>query len=232
MATKKKTKIDVGSALTYPFQDKEWGKKFLIAFVLMLTIIMAPAVTGWSLEIARDVIAGKRAKLPKWEKISHYWSQGFSLGITNLIWAFFPLYLFFCLLVFGLSFALAELPSANQIFGVYSLAITALLTTLAQVSYVLALGFYSETGSITESIQFRLGWRLIRANWKQFLGVSFLSSFISNALSFGGYALWGQLGSWAGAIILGGVINVFVMHLYGQVFRNAKLRMSARSIAG
>jgi hypothetical protein len=227
VATKKKTKIDLRSALTYPFQDKEWAKKFLIAFVLMLTIIMAPAVSGWSLGIARDVIAGKRAKLPKWEQISHYWSQGFSLGITNLIWVFFPLYLFCCLLVYVFILASAELPSINPLVAGYSVVITALLTTPAQVSHILAVGFYLETGSITESIQFRLGWRSIRANWKQFLGVSLVSSFISNGLSIGGYALWGQLGSWAGVIILGGVINIFVMHLYGQVFRNAKLRMGA-----
>ena len=57
--------MDFGLAFSFPFQDKNWLQKILIAGLIMLIPIVGWfAVIGWALEITRRVVRQYPTRFP------------------------------------------------------------------------------------------------------------------------------------------------------------------------
>lgn len=77
--------MDLGLAFSFPFQDEEWIKKFVIAAVLLfIPVVGWLAVFGWTIEITRRVIRESEEPLPDWTEFADL----FVLGLKGFVIGF------------------------------------------------------------------------------------------------------------------------------------------------
>lgn len=222
----KQRSIDIDYAFKFVFQDKEWFNKIGVAALLTLTVIGFLAVMGWALEIQRRVIQNKKVTpLPDWTPLGEYFVSGLKLWLVYFILSL-PATLISCALSFPIMFsAMQNLDpqSSQQVFAPHGLVLAMqplvyLLSIPALLAQPIASSFFAEDSSFKKAFRFRYGILLFRANWKQFLGVIFLSFTANYAASLVGFA----------ALCIGLLfttpIALAVMHnFYGQAYRNAVL---------
>lgn len=80
--------MDIGTAFSFPFQDKEWATKLILAAVIMLIPVLGIIVVlGWMLAITRNVIQGKAQPLEGWSDFATLLTLGFKAFIVSLIYA-------------------------------------------------------------------------------------------------------------------------------------------------
>jgi hypothetical protein len=115
--------MDFGKALTFMFQDPNWVSKIGIGIlVLLVGIVLSPVLiglaaifilTGYSLDVVRNVLDGKEHPLPEWQDWSGFFIRGLKLVGVFLVLAlpFIPL-----MIPFGIGNALTT--SDNQAVNV------------------------------------------------------------------------------------------------------------------
>lgn len=80
--------MDLGLAFSFPFQDKEWVKKVVIAAVLLfIPVIGWIAVFGWGLETTRRVIRASEQTLPDWNEFADYIILGIKGSVIFLVYS-------------------------------------------------------------------------------------------------------------------------------------------------
>jgi hypothetical protein len=80
--------MDLGLAFSYPFQDKDWVTKLLLAGVLLLIPVLGIIVVmGWSLAITRNVIKGEAQPLVGLSDFADLLTIGFKAFMITLIYA-------------------------------------------------------------------------------------------------------------------------------------------------
>jgi hypothetical protein len=94
--------MEIGRSFTFPFQDKSWLSKLLIAAVISLVPILNFALVGWMVEIARRVMSHEPEELPGWEDFGKKWMGGLYYTVAAFIYAL-PVILVVCIMggVFG-----------------------------------------------------------------------------------------------------------------------------------
>jgi hypothetical protein len=89
--------MDIGKAFTFMFSDPDWLRKLGIGTLVMLAgIIFSPVligliplviVTGYTLDVTRNVLDGQTNPLPQWEDWGGFLSRGFKLCVVYIVWA-------------------------------------------------------------------------------------------------------------------------------------------------
>lgn len=89
--------MDFGKAFTYMFEDPDWLRKLGIGTALTLIgVLLAPVligiipliiVTGYSVDVVRNVRRRASYPLPEWEDWGGFLSRGFKLFVAMLVWA-------------------------------------------------------------------------------------------------------------------------------------------------
>jgi hypothetical protein len=222
--------LDLNVAFKFFFADPQWPAKAAVGGLLTLTIIGCPALLGWGLFIQRRAIEGEEAILPEWNNLVDYWILGLKSVVSGLVWMA-PYWLTFFLLFFPAMF----LPLAAQsetdwwvpiyvtsMFGVQALSFLGML----YIYLILPIytGLLAESQSLTGSLNFGRGLRLLRANWLQFAGVALLSLAINYAASFAGLVFL-----CLGMFFTYPIGWAIASNLFGQSYRIAAAKLAAES---
>src|SRR5450432_99284 len=107
--------IDIGRAVTYPFEDRQWATK--VGILLVLGLIPGLNVIVWggyAISVARNVLRGEQYPLPAWDNWSDIAVRGLLSIVATLIY-FLPALLVSCCLS-----VIFPLVSGRSFGGVYN----------------------------------------------------------------------------------------------------------------
>ena len=80
--------MDFGLAFSFPFQDPDWVKKLAIAAVIgVIPLIGQIAVLGWTIMLAKRVIAGEEHPMPDWEEAGEIFTAGLKAFVIGFVYA-------------------------------------------------------------------------------------------------------------------------------------------------
>jgi Sec-independent protein secretion pathway component TatC len=91
--------MDIGKSFTFVFEDKDWITKILIAaailllgiifsWMLLIPLILAYALlSGYGVEILRQVVRGDLDKLPEWDDWGALLIEGVKVIVIGLVYA-------------------------------------------------------------------------------------------------------------------------------------------------
>ncbi len=90
--------MDIGKSFSYVFQDRDWLKKVLIGSLILavslpFTVVLVgflglAIVSGYTLEVLRNVRQGSTHPLPEWrDKWSEWMILGLKLWLALLVWS-------------------------------------------------------------------------------------------------------------------------------------------------
>lgn len=88
--------LNVSRAFTFGFEDEQWIVKLLVGALLLLVslvfsivlvgILPALVLSGYSVAIARNVGRGEELPLPQWEALTGMLADGFRLAVAYFVW--------------------------------------------------------------------------------------------------------------------------------------------------
>jgi hypothetical protein len=78
--------LDYGTPFRYPFEDKAWPRKLLLASLLTYTLVGAAPVLGWTIAAARQVARGGSGPLPALTDWKTNWRLGGRLALAGAVW--------------------------------------------------------------------------------------------------------------------------------------------------
>lgn len=217
--------MNYGEAFTFIAKDEDWLKKLAIGAVFailapLLFIGLLPLL-GWALEIARRVIDGEEPVLPEWSNIGGLYVSGIKLIVLFFVWAL-P-----ATLVFGIAGAAsAFLPSAmgsdDPTWGLICAACAGLVGLVYMVLFgVLAPGAFGElaaTGSLGRALNPANALAVLKANPAGSIISAILGGIVPSLAQSLGAVICG-----VGAFPAMAYGFAFMGHLYGQVYREAKV---------
>src|SRR3990172_6802036 len=212
--------MDIGAALTFVTQDKDWIKKILIGAVLVLTGIGTIPVLGWALEITRRVIRGDAEPLPEWTDFGKFIVDGLKLALGAIVWSLPYIIIAACL--GGIGTALANRGSQSDL-GTATTILSVCLGVFALpyfIVYGLLLpcmaGVFAETGSFRAALNPVTAWKLVRANIGGYVIAFLVGDIILSVATFVG-TLVCLIGLFPASAYAYAVLG----HLYGQAHRKA-----------
>jgi Protein of unknown function (DUF4013) len=102
--------MELGRSFTFPFQDKSWFSKLIIAALISFVPILNFALIGWMVEIAHRVMNREPEELPGWDNFGKKWMGGLYYAVAGFIYSL-PVMLVACVMgaiSFGSSLALSQ----------------------------------------------------------------------------------------------------------------------------
>jgi hypothetical protein len=167
---------------TFPFEDRDWGNKFVIGSLLHLIapfLLYLPIVfpRGYSLRVWRDAVQGLSPRLAEWDDWEGMGLRGVVYYAVLLLWSL-PVWLVWgAVAVLAVSGGLgvgwiAEASEEGAIAGSLMLAaglglailVAALITFVFGLVYPVAVGRYLEKGRFGAAFELGAVWRITRAN--------------------------------------------------------------------
>jgi hypothetical protein len=103
--------MEIGRSFTFPFQDKSWFSKLIIAALISMVPILNFALVGWMVEIARRVMNHDLEELPGWDDFGKKWMGGLYYAVAGFIYAL-PVMLVAC--VMGVASGAIAAASSNS----------------------------------------------------------------------------------------------------------------------
>jgi hypothetical protein len=213
--------MDIGAALGFVTQDKDWIKKILIGAVLVLTVIGMIPVLGWTLEITRRVIRGDAEPLPEWTEFGKFIVDGLKIIVVAFIWSLPYVILSACL--GGIGTALSS--SGSQSDAATATTILSVCLGIIALPYFILyglllpgmVGILSESDSLGAALNPASAFKLFRANIGGYVIAFLVGDIIVSVATFVGslVCLIGVLPATAYAYAVLG-------HLYGQAHRKAR----------
>lgn len=241
---------------TFPFEDEDWGSKFLMGSLFYLIspfLLFVPLIIpqGYALRVWRDAVAGLPPRLPRWDD----WEE---MGIRGLVYyAIAFLYSLPLLVVWAIVIAVTvggvlvlvwvsegvegggvsvAVPGVVTLFlvvigglmAVVALAISFFIGLLLSV----AISRYLETGRFGAAFEFGAVWRAMRAN----LGGLAIAWAVLLVMGLLLGTLVGQLnaipccGSFFAYLLMMPIafyLSLVQARLMGQVYHQAQLRLSS-----
>jgi hypothetical protein len=89
--------MDFGKAFTFMFDDPDWVRKLGIGVVvglvatllspILIGLIPAIMILGYSLDVLRNVNNGQERPLPEWEDWGGFLARGFKLVVAFFVWS-------------------------------------------------------------------------------------------------------------------------------------------------
>ena len=228
--------MDIGKSFSYQFEDKQWISKLGLGAVISLVPILNFAMSGYIVDILRNVENNVAEPLPNWDDLSKKFSDGLILFAAGLIYAA-PLLPVICLPLGALSFSSLIASNGNfqdfgrSIAGVGAVLFYCLLCIFILYLMVLSLIYpailvmFSRAGTFSACFKFRQAFDMVGRNAGPFitawivsvgagLGVGLIVGFINALIG------WIPCFGWIVALILGLGFGVYIItvhaHLFGQ----------------
>lgn len=159
--------MDIGKSFGYIFEDKNWLSKVLIgALIILVSVPFTPIligflglaiVTGYTLEVLRNVRHGAAQPLPEWrDRWSEWLVAGIKLGIAIFVWSL-PALLLSGFNRIGMAMAMSNSDLLSLFGGLTSFGIACLsflwwiVVALATPAITIRM---AETGDITDAFRF------------------------------------------------------------------------------
>ena len=211
--------MDIGSAFSFVFDDKEWIKKVLIGAVLALTGIGFIPIIGYGLEITRRVAQGHPQPLPDWDDWGKKIIEGLLSGVISFVWALPIVLLSACV-------SIASTVAANNIdseAGGIAVMVLSICVGLIAVIYgvVMALFLPAALAKYAVSGEFGAAFRvgeiigIVRNNLGTYLMVLLIYIVAQIVASLGSIALG------CGVFFTSFYSVLVTYHAYGQAYRVA-----------
>jgi hypothetical protein len=219
--------MQIAEALRFPFEDKKWIEKILIAAVLILTVIGSLAVIGWMAEIIRRVIRRDDEPLAGWGDLGKYFVDGIKLFVIGLIWMLPFILISMCVGVFS---GLASSLTRDSSTGSGAFALLNLCLSFLGLPYALIVSFlipplycvYAMHGEFGHAVNPARAWELARVN----LGGFAIAWIVAGILAVVASSI-GLLLCFVGVYLLSAYAVTAAAHLYGQAGREAMASLPA-----
>ena len=233
--------MDIGKSFSYPFEDKEWVSKMGLGAVISMVPILNFAMTGYMVEIVRNLMDGSREPLPNWDDLGKKFMDGLMLVLAGLVYAL-PVILLSCLPLSvmiipailsgnndtqGISDAIAGaggvlFAGMMCVFVVYGLALSVVLPAV----YVI----YAREGTFASCFKLREAFEIIGRNTGEYftawglslvagLGVGLVAGIVSSVLGL--IPCIGWIASIVITLAVGVYLSMIYAHLFGQFGRQA-----------
>lgn len=210
--------LDIGRAITFPFQDTEWVKKVLLGGVIaLIPIIGGFVVYGYALEVARRVYLDDPQPLPEWgEDFGGFLVRGLIFSVALFLW------LLPFMILLGVAAGLgAALGSASDALGA-AVGITtgSLAFILMMVWLVVIMPIAAARYAVGQRFgaMFEVGEMLAEARRAgSAVLVFFLIAVIASVISMAGFLL-----CFVGVIFTSFYSYLIIGHAAGQLYRRAK----------
>jgi len=88
--------MDIGKSFSYPFEDKQWVSKLGLGAVISLVPILNFAMTGYMIQIVRNLMNDVEEPLPNWDDLGKKFMDGLMLILAGLVYAL-PVIILSCL---------------------------------------------------------------------------------------------------------------------------------------
>lgn len=229
--------LDFGRAIKYIFEDKELPTKALITAAISLVPILNFAVSGYQVELMRNIWAGEEYPLPDWDDLARKFMLGLPLGILSLV-LMVPvllLVLFFILVLFLAILPATSLSAAEAESKILALlpgmVIFIIIFVILLVIYVLLINFlrpawlirYAKTGDWHSFLEIRELLKFIRERFRAYvlailavIIASWLLVMISSVASIS-FSFIPFVGSLA-AIVINVAITTFITFFSAQIY--------------
>ncbi|OGO67716.1 MAG: hypothetical protein A2Z37_15860, partial [Chloroflexi bacterium RBG_19FT_COMBO_62_14] len=182
--------MDIGVALSFVTQDKDWIKKILIGAVLVLTGIGMIPVLGWGLEVTRRVIRGDTELLPEWTEFGKFIMDGLKLMVGALVWSLPLAILAGCLVGIPAALSGSQTESSAATISLVSSVCLGLIALPYFILYGLLLpgmaGVLADKGSLGMALNPMNSWKLVRANVGGYVIAFLVGSIIVSVATFVG----------------------------------------------
>jgi hypothetical protein len=233
--------MDVGRSFSYQFEDEHWTSKLGLGAVISLVPILNFALSGYIVEVMRNVANNFARPLPGWDDLGKKFSEGLILFAAGLVYAL-PLILVVCLPLGMLFFSRLFSNNGNledlgrSIAGAGGMLFYCLLCLF--ILYMVVLSFiypailvmFSRTGTFAACFNFKEAVAMISRNSGSFftawivsfgagIGIGLIVGFINAFVS------WIPCIGWIIALVLGPASGIYFVtvhaHLFGQFAANA-----------
>jgi hypothetical protein len=208
--------MDIGIAFSFPFQDKEWVTKLILAGVIMLIPVLGIIVVlGWMLAITRNVIKGEAETLAGWSDFAELLTLGFKAFVVSMVYA---LPIIVVAIPYGFATSLIDNHSAEGIIVFLSLCFScfSLLYGLALAFiYPAAMGELAATEDLGSALNPSRIIALIRKAPNAYI-LTFLAT-----IGAGFLAGLGVLLCFVGILFTSAYAYAVYGHLYGQAYLDA-----------
>jgi hypothetical protein len=227
--------MEIGRSFTFPFQDKSWFSKLLIAALISLVPILNFALVGWMVEIARRVMAHELEELPGWDEFGKKWMGGLYYSVAGFIYAL-PVILVGCIMFaisFGSTFALAQEGSSQNTTnalmaggGVVIFCLTCLIILYGLLLSVLMPGLmvhYAREGTFNSLFKLGVVYGKVRENASNF----FMAWLVALVFGFVAGLALGGAGSilslipcigWIAALLISMFATPYISAVYSHLF--------------
>jgi len=78
--------MDIGKSFSYPFEDKQWVSKMGLGAVISLVPILNFAMTGYMIQIVRNLMDCALEPLPNWDDLGKKFMDGVMLVLAGLVY--------------------------------------------------------------------------------------------------------------------------------------------------
>jgi hypothetical protein len=213
--------MDYGKAFTYPQQDPDWLKKFLIAGALYFVPVVGQLfVAGYGLEITRRVIENNPQVLPEWTDFGMLIKKGLYALVVGLVYALPVILLSVCAQIPNIALSLDTSGSNTEVLATVSMVVAGCLSCLIFIYAIFmgmvmpaALARVAATDQLGAAFKFGEVIGLVRSKPAVYFIVMLVSSLALSLLASVGLIL-----CFVG-IVFGAAYGVFVSsHLNGQAY--------------
>jgi hypothetical protein len=226
--------MEIGRSFTFPFQDKSWFSKLIIAALISLVPILNFALVGWMVEIARRVMAHEVEELPGWDNFGKKWMGGLYYAVAGFIYAL-PVMLVACIMG-GASGAIAMAANNNSAqntvnalmagSGVVIFCLTCLMVLYGLVLSVLMpalMVHYAKEDNFGSLFKLGTVFGLVRAN----AGTFFMAWIVALVFGFVAGLVLGGAGTilsiipcigWLAALIISMLATPYITAVYSHLF--------------
>ncbi|MFC2038085.1 DUF4013 domain-containing protein [Chloroflexota bacterium] len=218
--------MDIGKSFTFVFEDKDWITKILIAaaillvgvifsWMLLIPLILAYALlSGYGVEILRQVVRGDLDKLPEWDDWGALLIEGVKVIVIGLVYAL-PLIIVAMCLGVPIGALSEDASGASSVLGLFLGCITFLYAIAMSVVYPAAVAHYAVNDDLGAAFRFGEVFGLVSDNLSTYL-ITFVMSWVASFIGSLGNAVCG----------VGGLVTIpyslmVIGHLYGQAYVQA-----------
>jgi hypothetical protein len=217
--------MEYGKAFTYPQQDPNWIKKFVIGGLLYFVPVVGQLlVAGYGLEITRRVIENDPQLLPEWTDWGNLFKKGLYVLVVGLVYALPILLIGLCLgAPMGIAISTLGSSSSSDNSGTLGTVISVAYACMSCLIFLYAIfmgvvlpaamGRVAATGQLGAAFKFGEVIALVRSK----LGIYFIVMLVS-ALAIGLLSSLGSVACGIGAAF-GAAYGLLVSaYLHGQAY--------------
>jgi hypothetical protein len=165
--------MDVGRALTFPFDDEEALPKFVVGSLMMAVGMVVPFIPlGYQVHVARGVMRGKRRPLPGAGELGELVTEGFMAFIALVAYTL-PLALFGCMMG-----VMGDVLGSSDLGGLLFLCLACCLSgfvllyaLIAGALFTMGIIRFCETGNFVEFVRIGSLWADVREHLGTLVGL-------------------------------------------------------------